>query len=484
MERRSEMSLWCSRTERFIRVAVPLGILAACSSLGGEGAQGPDSVSATTQAQVSQTAPVFAIEPGPNALIDVRLQPAPDEFEKTDEAVWDGNRTLQGIWVAHPDAQTARRVRILNLETGYAVDGALFRRDGSVDGPTVMVSSDAAVTLGMTPNEAVTLSIVAIRRVPLTTEAMEQIAVADTLAPETEVEGTPETEPEASASEETALTEAVDDVAEVDAAQEADVDNDLADDTALPIAEDLVQVDADTETEVALAQSSLPAVGDEQVEAVPEPESADILDEEPTITDGSQERRSIDSWPILRDEAAAAEQQASVDEDLVPASSGDAAVVEEPDTAAVVAVASVPEPDPGSETAPAAEPSSPDTVESEPETDVERAGAEPAPQAEEVVETASVEPEAETPPATTPETVRRPNLAFIQSGIFGVEENAQRLIKRLADAGFPTQGKPFRSGERQLTRVVSGPFETQEEVQRALTEIRRIGPRDALPVRR
>src|SRR5690606_24385404 len=58
-----------------------------------------------------------------------QLVAVPDLFEATGTATWDGKRTLQGIWVAHPLATSARRVRIINKATGAAVDGALFKRD-------------------------------------------------------------------------------------------------------------------------------------------------------------------------------------------------------------------------------------------------------------------------------------------------------------------------------------------------------------------
>ncbi len=89
-------------------------------------------------------------------------QPAPKLFEATGTAVWDGKRTLQGVWVAHPEATSARRVRIYNTRTGAAVDGALFKRDPALTGPSVLVSSEAAQFLGLAPGDEVDLRIVAL----------------------------------------------------------------------------------------------------------------------------------------------------------------------------------------------------------------------------------------------------------------------------------------------------------------------------------
>ena len=51
---------------------------------------------------------------------------APDVFQVTDSGLWDGRPSLGGVWVAHPMATSARRVRIYNVDNGAAVDGALF----------------------------------------------------------------------------------------------------------------------------------------------------------------------------------------------------------------------------------------------------------------------------------------------------------------------------------------------------------------------
>jgi len=130
-------------------------------------------------AQATQSAAADVLAPGPNARIDASMIPAPDDFVARGVAEWDGARTLQGIWVAHPQAASARRVRILNTANDFAVDGALFRRDESAGGPSVIVSSDAAEALGMVPGEPVELSIVAIQR-----GSAEQIAAAEAAAAE------------------------------------------------------------------------------------------------------------------------------------------------------------------------------------------------------------------------------------------------------------------------------------------------------------
>lgn len=88
---------------------------------------------------------------------------APEEFDATGLTIWDGARTLQGVWVAHPLATTARRVRVVNTVTGETVEGAMFRRDPSLSGPSILVSSDAATGLGLKAGTPTALRIVALR---------------------------------------------------------------------------------------------------------------------------------------------------------------------------------------------------------------------------------------------------------------------------------------------------------------------------------
>ena len=123
------------------------------------------------------------------------LTPAPDVFEATGLAMWDGRQTLQGIWVAHPDARSARRVRIANPETGRAVDGALFRRDESLTGPPVLISSEAANALGLRPGFPVELEITALRPLAAEERAETSEAPADDAAETTKV-ATPASEAE------------------------------------------------------------------------------------------------------------------------------------------------------------------------------------------------------------------------------------------------------------------------------------------------
>jgi len=101
---------------------------------------------------------------------ETTLEPAPAIFEVRGRVAWDGDRTLQGIWLAHPDADGPRRVRIFNADNGRRVDGALFRRRSDGSGPEMVISSDAASALGMSAKRPAELRIVALRPVPAEVE--------------------------------------------------------------------------------------------------------------------------------------------------------------------------------------------------------------------------------------------------------------------------------------------------------------------------
>lgn len=115
---------------------------------------------------------------------------APERFSASGVALWDGAATLQGVWFAHPLAERAQRVRVRAEGTGREVEGALFRRDPSLAGPSIIVSSDAARALGLTAGEPENLTIVALDVTPrapsLEPAPAAEVEVAALSAPEEE----------------------------------------------------------------------------------------------------------------------------------------------------------------------------------------------------------------------------------------------------------------------------------------------------------
>jgi len=96
-------------------------------------------------------------------LVDRDVE-APQVFQVTDEALWDGRPSLGGVWVASPDAKDPERVILRNPANGKFVIGALFRRERINPGPALQISSDAAAALGMLAGAPAKINVTALRR--------------------------------------------------------------------------------------------------------------------------------------------------------------------------------------------------------------------------------------------------------------------------------------------------------------------------------
>ena len=301
------------------------------------------------------------------------LEPAPEVFEATGIAQWDGKRTLQGVWVAHPLATTARRVRIFNSDSGLAVDGALFKRDAALGGASVLISSEAAEKLGIEPGGQAALRIVAVTPAPRS----DADATASTSQPE--------------------------------------------DQTAAPVESEVARTEPEPTPQVTPAP---------RPEKIPENTATPA----PTSTPEAEPLEATASTLSTQedDQAQPVTQTAEKPkEELPPPSDQSGEFKWEDQTVA----AAPPQPE---QTKPAAE-------------------AQPAPVASKL------------------------RLPFIQAGVFGVRDNAVKLVQRLQKRGIPAEGKRLNS---KLTRVVAGPFGTEAERAGALSVIRKMGMRDAVPVRK
>ena len=89
---------------------------------------------------------------------------APEVFQVTDQALWDGRPSLGGVWVASPDAVDPERVILRNPGNGKFVIGALFRRERDNPGPALQISSDAAAALGILAGQPAKINVTALRR--------------------------------------------------------------------------------------------------------------------------------------------------------------------------------------------------------------------------------------------------------------------------------------------------------------------------------
>lgn len=96
-------------------------------------------------------------------LIDRDVE-APEIFQASDKALWDGRPSLGGVWVAYAQAKDPERVIMRNPANGKFVIGALFHREADQPGPRMQLSSDAAEALGMLAGAPATISVTALRR--------------------------------------------------------------------------------------------------------------------------------------------------------------------------------------------------------------------------------------------------------------------------------------------------------------------------------
>ncbi len=103
-------------------------------------------------------------------LVDRDVE-APQVFQVTDQALWDGRPSLGGVWVASPEAVDPERVILRNPANGKFVIGALFRRERVNPGPPLQISSDAAAALGILAGQPANLNVTALRREEVPVEA-------------------------------------------------------------------------------------------------------------------------------------------------------------------------------------------------------------------------------------------------------------------------------------------------------------------------
>lgn len=153
---------------------VALVLLAGCVDGAGPLASAPEgeaqaaadgaATPAAEGAAATTAAAAPAVAPAKSARIVDRDVEAPEVFQVTAEALWDGRPSLGGVWVASPDTKDPERVVMRNTQNGKFVIGALFRRERDNPGPPLQISSDAADALGILAGQTVPISVTALRR--------------------------------------------------------------------------------------------------------------------------------------------------------------------------------------------------------------------------------------------------------------------------------------------------------------------------------
>lgn len=134
------------------------GLVSGCEPGTGSTAVTTEPLAEGTDAAAATIAPATSVR-----LVDHDVE-APQDFQVTDKALWDGRPSLGGVWVAATNVNDPMRVIMRNPANGKFVIGALFRREADNPGPKLQISSDAADALGLVAGEPASLNVTALRR--------------------------------------------------------------------------------------------------------------------------------------------------------------------------------------------------------------------------------------------------------------------------------------------------------------------------------
>jgi len=117
---------------------------------------------------------IFGCQSSNNETVDSLSKPIGIEFKENDVedpeifnaeglAFWDGQSSLGGVWITHPNVDQATRVLIKDKYGGKSVVGAIFNRSGHDDEKRMLLSSEAAASLGVDANETRIITVTALR---------------------------------------------------------------------------------------------------------------------------------------------------------------------------------------------------------------------------------------------------------------------------------------------------------------------------------
>ena len=94
---------------------------------------------------------------------NVKLDQKPEILDISSSVIWDGDETLGGNWISHPDVVSPERVLIKNISNGKSIVGAIFQQTKKLKTESAFISSDAAKALDIAQNEKTKVQIVAVR---------------------------------------------------------------------------------------------------------------------------------------------------------------------------------------------------------------------------------------------------------------------------------------------------------------------------------
>ena len=94
---------------------------------------------------------------------NLTLDEKPEILDISASVIWDGEQTLGGNWISHPNVDSPERVLIKNISNGKSIVGAIFQQTKKMETETAVISSDAARALGISKNNQTKVQIIAVR---------------------------------------------------------------------------------------------------------------------------------------------------------------------------------------------------------------------------------------------------------------------------------------------------------------------------------
>ena len=94
---------------------------------------------------------------------NITLNEKPEILDISTSVIWNGEKTLGGNWISHPDVDIPEKVIIKNVSNGKSIVGAIFQQTKKMEIGSAIISSDAAIALGIAHNEQTKVQIVAVR---------------------------------------------------------------------------------------------------------------------------------------------------------------------------------------------------------------------------------------------------------------------------------------------------------------------------------
>ena len=94
---------------------------------------------------------------------NLTLDEKPEILDISTSVIWDGEQTLGGNWISHPNVDSPGRVLIKNNSNDKSIVGAIFQQTKKMETETAVISSDAARALGISKNNQTKVQIIAVR---------------------------------------------------------------------------------------------------------------------------------------------------------------------------------------------------------------------------------------------------------------------------------------------------------------------------------